>query len=116
MNKAISKIILVQVAVAVLIALLMWIVQGNLAAISALTGGSIGFITALVYAKKMFAPSGSDSKTVVRAHYSAEGYKMLFTILLFSFVFKEFKEVQALSLFIGYGCTLVVYWAALIFV
>ncbi len=116
MNKAIRRIILVQVTVAVLIALLIWSMQGQLAALSALTGGSIGFITALVYAKKMFAPSGSDSKKIVRAHYSAEAFKMFFTILLFSLVFKQFKEVQALPLFIGYVSTLVVYWAALLFV
>jgi ATP synthase protein I len=116
MNNAIRRIILVQVTVAVLIALLMWMLQGKIAALSALTGGSIGFITALVYAKKMFTPLGSDSKKIVRAHYSAEAFKMLFTVLLFSLVFKQFKEVQALPLFIGYGCTLVVYWAALLFV
>lgn len=116
MNKAIYRTIFVQIAVAVLIALLMWSVQGQLAALSALTGGSIGFITAMVYAKKMIAPSGSDSKKIVKAHYSAEAYKMAFTILLFSLVFKQFKEVQALPLFLGYVGTLVVYWVALIFV
>jgi ATP synthase protein I len=116
LKNEIRQIILVQVAVTVLIALLMWLVQGKLAAISALTGGSIGFITALVYAIKMGAPSGSEPKKIIRSHYSAEAYKMLFTILLFTLVFKQFKEVQALPLFIGYACTLVVYWAALIFV
>ena len=116
MNKAVRQIILVQMGVAVTIALLLWITLGNLAAISALTGGAIGFVTALVYAKKMPAPNVGEAKKIVRAHYSAEAYKLVFTILLFSLVFKEFKEVQALPLFIGYVGTLVVYWAALIFV
>lgn len=116
MNKAVRQIIVVQVTVTVIIALLMWIVLGNLAAISALTGGAIGFVTALVYAKKMVSPNDGEAKKIVRAHYSAEAYKLVFTILLFSLVFKEFKEVQALPLFVGYVGTLVVYWAALIFV
>lgn len=116
MKKEVRQIILVQVAVTFIIALLILLVQGKLAAVSAITGGSIGFITALVYAIKMGAPSGSEPKKLIRSHYGAEAYKMVFTILLFSLVFKQFKEVQALPLFIGYASTLVVYWAALIFV
>lgn len=116
MKKEVRQIILVQVAVTFIIALLVLLLQGKLAAISALMGGSVGFITALVYAIKMGAPSGSEPKKIIRSHYGAEAYKMAFTILLFSLVFKQFKEVQALPLFIGYAGTLVVYWAALIFV
>ena len=116
MNKAIRQIILVQMTVASTIALLIWLLLGGMAAVSALTGGAIGFVTALVYAKKMSAPDVSEAKKIVRAHYSAEAYKLAFTMLLFSLVFKEFKEVEALPLFIGYVGTLVVYWAALIFV
>lgn len=116
LNHAVRRIILVQVAVTGVIALMMWIVQGRLEAISAFAGGAVGFLTGLVYANKMFAPAGGDTKKIVRAHYSAEAYKLVFTILLFSLVFTQFKEVRALPLFIGYAATLVVYWAALIFV
>lgn len=116
MNNAVRRIILVQVAVTGVIALLMWVAQGQLAAISAFAGGAVGFLTGLIYAKKMFAPSGSDTKKIIRAHYSAEAFKLVFTILLFSLVFTQFKDVRALPLFIGYAATLMVYWAALIFV
>ena len=87
--------------VAALIALLAWIWSGNLAGVSALMGGSIGFITALVYAKKMNAPSGSNAKKIVHAHYRAEAYKLAFTVLLFSLVFKQFSDVKALPLLAG---------------
>ncbi len=116
LNCAVRRIILVQLAVAVISALVMWVVLGKLAAISAFAGGAIGFITGWVYANKMFAPLGSDAKKIARAHYSAEAYKLVFTVLLFSLVFTQFKEVLALPLFVGYGATLLVYWAALIFV
>lgn len=112
----VRRIILVQVAVAVLIALLMLFIQGLTAAVSAFVGGAIGFLTSLVYAKKMLAPPGSDAKNIIRAHYSAEAYKLIFTILLFSLVFTQYKEVHALSLFAAYAATLAVYWIALIFV
>ena len=113
---SVRRIILVQVAVAVAIALMMLLFQGVIAAVSAFAGGAIGFLTSLVYAKKMLAPLGSELKKIIRAHYSAEAYKLIFTILLFSLVFTQFKEVDALSLFATYAATLAVYWVALIFV
>ena len=114
--RAVYRIIIIQVAVAMLASLLMLMFQGVTAAISAFVGGAIGFLTSLIYAKKMLAPIGSDAKKIVSAHYSAEAYKLIFTILLFSLVFTQYKEVHALSLFATYAATLTVYWVALIFV
>jgi ATP synthase protein I len=113
---SVRRIILVQVAVAVVITLLMLTFQGVTAAASAFVGGAIGFLTSLIYAKKMLAPPGSEAKKIVRAHYSAEAYKLIFTILLFSLIFTQYKEVHALPLFATYAATLAVYWVALIFV
>lgn len=113
---AVRRIILIQVAVAVTIALLMLFIDGLTAAVSAFIGGAIGFLTSLVYAIKMLAPPGSEPKAVVRSHYSAEAYKLIVTVLLFSLVFTQFKEVHALALFAAYAATLSVYWVALILV
>ncbi|TAJ80930.1 MAG: hypothetical protein EPO42_03090 [Gallionellaceae bacterium] len=113
---AVVWIILVQLAVTVAISLILLIAQDLVGAASAFAGGAVGFLTSLVYAKKMFAPQGSEIKKVIRAHYSAEAYKLGFTILLFSFVFTQFKDAHALPLFATYVATLAVYWAALIFV
>ena len=113
---AVRRIILVQVAVAVVIALLMLVLQGWTAAASAFVGGAIGFLTSLVYAIKMLAPPGSEAKKIMRSHYSAEAYKLLVTILLFSLVFTQYKEVHVLPMMATYVATLTVYWVALIFV
>jgi ATP synthase protein I len=113
---AVGRIILVQVLVTVAITVVLLVVQNMAAAASAFAGGAVGFLTSLVYAKKMFVPQGVEAKKIIRAHYSAEAYKLVFTILLFSFVFTQFKEVHALPLFATYVATLTVYWAALIFV
>ena len=115
-TSAVRRIILVQVAVAVVMALMMLLINGLTAAVSAFVGGAIGFLTSLIYAKKMLAPPGSEAKKIVRAHYSAEAYKLIFTVLLLSLVFTQYKEVHALSLFATYAATLAVYWVALIFV
>lgn len=113
---AVGRIILAQVFVTVVAALVMWGIQGEAAAASAFAGGAVGFLTGLVYAKKMSAPQCGEVKKIIRAHYSAEAYKLVFTILLFSLVFTQFKEVQATPLFATYIATQAVYWAALIFV
>ena len=115
-EKAVGRIISVQVLVTVVIALIMLIIRGQADAASAFVGGAVGFLTSLIYAKKMFVPKGIEVKKIIRAHYSAEAYKLAFTILLFSFVFTQFKDVHALPLFVTYIATLAVYWAALIFV
>ncbi len=116
MGSAVRRIILIQLAVTVAMAFLMLMYLNAVAATSAFAGGAIGFLTSLVYAKKMFAPLGSEPKTIIVAHYRAEAYKLVFTILLFSLVFTQFKEVQVLPLFMAYIATLMVYWVALIFV
>ncbi|CAH1203163.1 ATP synthase protein I [Candidatus Nitrotoga sp. BS] len=116
MGSAVRRIILIQVAVTVAMALLMLVRLNAVAAASAFAGGAVGFLTSLVYAKKMFAPLGSEPEAIISAHYRAEAYKLVFTILLFSLVFTQFKEVHVLPLFVAYIATLMVYWVALIFV
>jgi ATP synthase protein I len=116
MDSAVRRIILIQLAVTAAMALLMLAYLNAVAAASAFVGGAVGFLTSLVYAKKMFAPLGSEPKTIIVAHYRAEAYKLVFTILLFSLVFTQFKEVHVLPLFMAYIATLMVYWVALIFV
>ena len=116
MDSAVRRIILIQLAVTAAMALLMLAYLSAVAAASAFVGGAVGFLTSLVYAKKMFAPLGSEPKTIIVAHYRAEAYKLVFTILLFSLVFTQFKEVHVLPLFMAYIATLMVYWVALIFV
>ena len=113
---AVRRIILIQVAVAVVMALLMLAFQGLQAAASAFVGGAIGFFTSFVYAIKMLAPLGSEAKKIMRSHYSAEAYKLVVTILLFSLVFTQYKDVHVLPLMATYAATLTVYWVALIFV
>ena len=113
---AVRRIIQIQVAVTLAIVLLMLLIQGAAPAVSALAGGAIGFLTSLVYAKKMHAPPGSDAKKIIRTHYIAEAYKLIFTILLFSLVFTQYKGVHAMPLFAAYVATLAVYWVALIIV
>ncbi|MEW6562170.1 MAG: ATP synthase subunit I [Pseudomonadota bacterium] len=117
MSDSVSKLLKAQAAVTFVIALVLAVLQDRAAAVSALAGGAVGFLTSWVYAKRMFAgQSTGDLKKIVRAQYMAEAYKLVFTILLFSVIFTQFKDVRPLPLFAAYGATLAVYWAALFFV
>lgn len=113
---SVRRIIQIQIAVTITIALLMLVLQGMSSAISAFVGGTIGFITSLIYAIKMQAPPGSAPREILRAHYKAEAYKMVITILLFTLVFTQYKDINALPLFAAYAATAAVYWVALIIV
>jgi ATP synthase protein I len=113
---AVRRIIMIQVAVAIVIALVMLVMQNAATAASAFVGGAIGFLSSVVYAIKMQSPLGSEPKKIVRMHYSAEGYKLIITILLFALVFTQYKEVHALALIAAYVATLAVYWVALLIV
>jgi ATP synthase protein I len=115
-DSAVRRIILIQLAVTVAMAFLMLTWMSSVAAASAFVGGLVGFLTSLIYAKKMLTPQGSEPKAMLAAHYRAEAYKVVFTILLFSLVFTQFRDVQILPLFTAYIATLMVYWVALIFV
>ncbi len=116
MGSAVRRIILIQLAVAIVVALLMLVCLNSAAATSAFAGGLVGFLTSFVYAKKMLTPKGSEPRVMLAAHYRAEAYKLVFAILLFSLVFTQYREVQVLPLFSAYVATLMVYWVALIFV
>ena len=110
------RVILIQLAVTVVVAAGTLMYLNMIAAMSAFMGGAVGFLTTLVYAKKMYTASDSDPKKIITAHYRAEAYKLIFTILLFSLIFTQFKDTHAPSLFGAYIATLLVYWVALIFV
>jgi ATP synthase protein I len=113
---AVRRIIIIQIAVTILIALIMLIFSSITVVASALAGGAIGFTSSLVYAIKMQVQDNSDARKIMRAHYTAEAFKLTIAVLLFTLVYTQFKELHALSFLGTYAATLTVYWIALIFV
>jgi ATP synthase protein I len=114
--KTVHRIIGAQMAVTAVAVALVLLMGGEAhAAWSALIGGVIGFSTAYVYVRRMFASRGADPADVLKAQYRAEFYKLAFTAVLFGATFVLFRDVAALPLFLTYAATLMVYWAALLF-
>lgn len=113
-ERRVRRIIWQQVGITAVISVMALLIYGLLAAASAFVGGAIGFLTSWVYARKMSVPPGSDPNAYLRAHFKAEGYKLGATCVLFAAAFIFFKGVAALPLFLTYGATLLVFWAALL--
>jgi ATP synthase protein I len=114
--KTVRRILGTQMAVTAVAVVLVLLMGGEAhAAWSAVIGGVIGFSTAYVYVRRMFASRGDDPGDALKAQYRAEFFKLAFTALMFGATFVLFREVAALPLFLTYAATLMVYWAALLF-
>jgi ATP synthase protein I len=108
-----------QVFVTLLAGLVAGTASGLHAAISALIGGSVGFLSASAYVWRALRVSGAagvspDPKKAFSAQVVGEGYKFAVTLLLFAFVFKSYERLDALPLFMAYAATFIVYWIALL--
>jgi len=107
------RVVRLQVLATVAIALLLLSREGATVAMSAFLGGTIGFVPAWIYVRKMTAASG-DPQSLLRAQYKAEFYKFAVTAVMFALIFVLFRDVAALYLFLTYFATLAVYWVALV--
>ncbi len=83
-------------------------------AFSALWGGSIGFLSALTYARVAQTARGQGPTELVKAHYLAQALKFLVTITLFGVTFALAERIAPLPLFLTYIATLFAYWAGLL--
>lgn len=116
MDRTVRRIIWLQVGVTALIAASLLGIKGSSAAVSALLGGSVGFLTSLVYAITMVRPDSEEPRDLFRAHIRAEAFKLLATVILFVAVFTLFKEISALILVLTFAATLLVNWAGLLMI
>jgi ATP synthase protein I len=110
----IGKVLGTQITVTVVVAAGLLLLQDARAALAAVIGGTIGFASGWVYARKMKVARGTPV-AVMTGHYRAEGYKLATTAVLFAVTFVLYREIAPLPLFLTYVATLFVYWAALLF-
>ena len=104
-----------QAALVIVLGAVSWAVFGKVAAISTLIGGSIGIIANLGYVlRAMRMTTGDDPLRLYQAQSAGEGLKFALTFAGFALVFWGYKEVSALSLFLGYASTFVIFWVALL--
>ena len=108
------RIIAAQAALTLLLALLCWLIWGDLAGVSALIGGGIGALGNLVQLSFGMRPlpPGADPRMALGALYRGVALKVAVTVLAFIWVLRA-KRVAPAELFCVYAATFVVYWLAL---
>lgn len=116
LDRTIRQILWLQVAVTVLIAAALLGFKGTSAAVSAFLGGSIGFLSSLVYAITMVMVKGGEPRDQLKAHMRAEAYKLISALVLFIAAFTLFRDVSPLILLLTFAATLVAYWAGLLMI
>ncbi|NOT84613.1 MAG: F0F1 ATP synthase assembly protein I [Methylococcaceae bacterium] len=110
----VSKILFLQLLVALLVGVLFAIMEDWLAAFYAFWGGAIGFIPNLYLALKIKTVQGQEAKIIVRTFYAGESGKLLLTAFLFIITFHQLPNIKLLPLMTGYVSVLSIFWFALI--
>ena len=102
-----------QAAVALIAALLCWVIADSRAALSAALGGGISSAASLVMALLSFGKeAATDPLRAVRAFFVGEAAKVTLVIVLFVVVLKTMKVV-APAMLGTYVATFFVFWVAL---
>ena len=102
-----------QVGLTGIVALGAFWLGGNAAAMSSVTGGSIGIIAGLYQALRMFrVDAAQDPEGFMRGVYIGEAVKILLTVALM-IVAIRLLGVDMLPFMIGYIAIYLVYWVAL---
>jgi ATP synthase protein I len=102
-----------QAVVAVVAALLCWMIADSRAALSAALGGGISSVASLVMALLSFSKQATtDPLRAVRAFFVGEAAKVAIVIALFVVVLKTMKVVP-LAMLGAYVATFFVFWVAL---
>lgn len=106
---AISKLLLAQILMSVVIAMGFLLANGMNAAGSAMLGGFIAFLPNIYFALKTFRYFGAQSAMAVTLSlWTGELGKYALTVGLFIFVFLVIKPTNLIALFIGYFVVLMV--------
>ena len=102
-----------QAAVALIAALVCWVIADSRAALSAALGGGISSAASLVMALLSFGKeAATDPLRAIRAFLVGEAAKVTVVIVLFVVVLKTMKVVP-LAMLSAYIATFVVFWVAL---
>lgn len=114
---AVFRVLLLQLAVAVTTAVVMWTWKDPVDGYSALLGGMIALLPNLYFAYKAFRYFGARSvKAIVQSFWSGAMGKLILTAALFALVFAGVERLSVAALFVGYALVLSVAASALLLV
>ncbi len=110
MRRLAFSYVLIQVIVVLLISILLFLLDNNIAAYSFLLGGIVNVLPNAYFAHNLFKKTGAQAtREIVISFYLGEVVKFIITILLFTIIFKFFNT-NKLALFLGYIMALFTFW------
>jgi ATP synthase protein I len=109
----VSKILITQAVVIVLVSVGYFLLGSVDLAISSILGGFIAFLPNLYFAYRISLVKGQSAKVIVRSFYSGESRKVVLTFVLFALVF-QIPGVLFFPLMVCFVAVLSVFWFALI--
>ena len=102
-RQPILLILLAQVVASGVVALVLALWQGQLAAFSALLGGAIAVVPNAFLAARLLKPAaGTSARAMLRAAWIGEIGKLVLTALMFALVFATVRPLAVLALFGGF--------------
>lgn len=94
--------LLAQVCVSLVVAVVLWVWMGEVAAVSAVLGGVAVVIPNGFLAARLLQPSRDESAgAMLRAAWVGEIGKLLLTVLLFGVIFGVVRPIEPLAVFAG---------------
>ena len=107
--------LLVQACVSLVLAAVLWVVVGEVAATSALLGGAAVVLPNGFLAARLLQPSRDQSaKAMMRAAWIGEFGKVLLTALLFGVIFGFVRPIEPPAVFAGFIAAQLVVFGALL--
>ena len=114
-RRAAFRIVGAQACITLLAAAAGLVLAGVAGAVSAFLGGGIGTLASLVQVAGTFRPGASrEPAKILGRLFRGEAFKLLVTAGLFALVLTSMEVVFG-AMIGGFGATLLVFWAALIF-
>jgi ATP synthase protein I len=114
--RTVRNILLAQLAVALGLALVVWIWLGSERAIPTLLGGLIGVVPNAFLAARVMSPrAGASATSLLRAGWLGEIGKLAIAAVMFAAVFATLRPLHPGFLFAGYIATLLAMPVGLLF-
>jgi ATP synthase protein I len=114
MARALRRLVLRQVAIALLAALVLGGFFGQALAWGVFWGGAAGFLPAGLSAYRMWLSRTDDPQAAWRTQISAQALKWVGTVLVFGATFMSIGQASAPWVFLGFGLTHLVYWFSML--
>ena len=105
----VHRITLVQLVLLPLLCAGLWLLRGQVSAVSVLCGGLVAILPQAYFAARAFRWRGASAvRQIARASYAGEIGKFILSVAGFALVFAAVRPIEGAAVFIGYLAMLLI--------